>query len=421
MLGSRPRILSRTLLLVFGAGLGALTSFYLLLSVVPLYATSAGAGGNVAGLTTAALMFSTMAAELAVPRLVARFGYRLMLAAGLLLLGAPALALTTSARMAAILAVCVVRGLGFAVVVVVGGALVASLVPHERRGEGLGLYGVVVGIPALVALPLGVWLAGRVGYPPVFVAAAVAALAALAAVPGLPALAPAPEPERAVERQRVPEPGAGPAGAPGAGPDPGPGPEQPLGVLAGLRMPALLRPSVVFLAVTMAAGIVVTFLPLAVQGASRNLAAAALLVQAVAATVSRWWAGRYGDRHGSAGLLVSGVAAAGVGMLTLVSIGSAAAVVAGMALFGAGFGIAQNASMAQMFGRVSTSRYATVSALWNLAYDAGVGLGAAWFGAVAAQTGYPTAFALTAALVLAALLPAWHDRAIAPDRPAAPP
>jgi hypothetical protein len=67
MLGSRPRILSRALLLVFGAGLGALTSFYLLLSVVPLYATSAGAGGNVAGLTTAALMFSTMAAELAVP------------------------------------------------------------------------------------------------------------------------------------------------------------------------------------------------------------------------------------------------------------------------------------------------------------------------------------------------------------------
>jgi predicted MFS family arabinose efflux permease len=332
-----------------------------------------------------------------------------VLAAGLLLLGAPALALTASARMAAILAVCVVRGLGFAVAVVVGGALVASLVPHERRGEGLGLYGVVVGVPAVVALPLGVWLTSRVGYPPVFVAAAVAALAALAAVPGLPARVAVPAPEPAAERQRVPEPGAGPARAPGAGPEP------PLGVLAGLRTPALLRPSVVFLAVTMAAGIVVTFLPLAVQGASRNLAAVALLVQAVAATVSRWWAGRYGDRHGSAGLLVSGVAAAGVGMLTLVPTGSATAVVAGMALFGAGFGIAQNASMAQMFGRVSRSRYATVSALWNLAYDAGLGLGAAWFGAVAAQTGYPTAFALTAALVLAALLPAWHDRATAPD------
>ena len=48
----------------------------------------------------------------------------------------------------------------------------------------------------------------------------------------------------------------------------------------------------------------------------------------------------------------------------------------------------------------------TVSALWNLAYDAGLGVGAAGFGLVAAQTGYPIAFALTAALMLTALVPA---------------
>jgi hypothetical protein len=46
--------------------------------------------------------------------------------------------------MPAIPAVCAVRGLGLAFVVVVGGALVASLAPSERRGEGLGIYGVVV-------------------------------------------------------------------------------------------------------------------------------------------------------------------------------------------------------------------------------------------------------------------------------------
>ena len=52
------------------------------------------------------------------------------------------------------------RGLGFAIVVVVGGALVASLVPGERRGEGLGLFGIVVGVLG-GGLPLGVWLVGR--------------------------------------------------------------------------------------------------------------------------------------------------------------------------------------------------------------------------------------------------------------------
>jgi predicted MFS family arabinose efflux permease len=40
----------------------------------------------------------------------------------------------------------------------------------------------------------------------------------------------------------------------------------------------------------------------------------------------------------------------------------------------------------------------------------GLGLGAAGFGVIVAQTGYPAAFALTSALVLAALAPAWRER-----------
>ena len=179
-------IMTRPLLLVFAASFGAMTGFYLLLSVVPLYAESVGAGGVGAGLVTGTLMAATVAGNLAIPRLLARFGYRVLLAAGLVLLGAPALALPASATMAAILLVTLVRGLGFAICVVVGGALVATLVPPERRGEGLGLFGIVVGVPGVAALPLRVWLVGWTGYPAVFVAGAVAALAGLAVVGGLP-------------------------------------------------------------------------------------------------------------------------------------------------------------------------------------------------------------------------------------------
>src|SRR5215469_4446529 len=83
-------------------------------------------------------------------------------------------------------AVCVIRGLGFAIMVVAGGSLTAEIIPAQRRGEGLALVGVVAGIPALAALPAGVWLASRAGYPLVFAVAAAASLAALVAVPGLP-------------------------------------------------------------------------------------------------------------------------------------------------------------------------------------------------------------------------------------------
>ena len=85
---ARPRLVTPALLLRFATMLGASVSFYLLLSVVPLYARTA-AGGGAAGLATAALMAATVAGELVTPRLAARFGYRLTLAAGLILLGAP--------------------------------------------------------------------------------------------------------------------------------------------------------------------------------------------------------------------------------------------------------------------------------------------------------------------------------------------
>jgi predicted MFS family arabinose efflux permease len=66
--------------------------------------------------------------------------------------------------------------------------------------------------------------------------------------------------------------------------------------------------------------------------------------------------------------------------------------------------------MTVMLNRVAPSGYGTVSAIWNLAYDAGIGVGAFGFGVVAARTGYPAAFAVTAVLVLTALVPLWQDR-----------
>jgi predicted MFS family arabinose efflux permease len=159
-----------------------------------------------------------------------------------------------------------------------------------------------------------------------------------------------------------------------------------------------------------AAGILVTFLPLAVPSASAGVVTVALFVQPAAATVTRWAAGRYGDRHGSARLLLPGLLLSAAGVLVTAATGSTAAVVAGTALFGAGFGITQNATLTMMYAQVSASSYGTVSALWNLAYDGGMGVGAAGFAVLAGLTGYPWAFAVTAMLMLGALLPVLQDR-----------
>jgi MFS family permease len=383
------RIFSGPLALVLLATFAALTSFYLLLSATPAYVAAAGSGSTGAGLVTGVLLLGTVAAELAAPALMKRFAYRTLLVAGLVLLGVPALALLSRGSLAVIVTVSVVRGFGFGLSTVIAGALTAMLLPPERRGEGFGLYGAVETVPAIVALPAGIWLAGRYGMPVVVIMTAATALVPVAVFRWLPGTA-----------------GRGAA-------DPGPGnPEDaghPVGLLDGLRDAGQRRPALIFAASTVAAGVVVCFLPLA-TGASGNVAAIALLAQALTATVSHWWAGRYGDRHGHARLLVPGLAIASLGMGALIWPTVPDAVIAGMCVFGAGFGISQNATFVLMVDRMPESGLGTASALWSLAYDAGYGAGPAAFGLAVGHTGYPAAFAATAVLMLAALPAARRER-----------
>ncbi|GAA3258241.1 MFS transporter [Dactylosporangium siamense] len=371
-----PRLLTRSLVLVSAVDILGLAAFYLLLPVVPAAVAASGAGGAAAGLTTGALMASTVAAELALPRLVSRFGYRTVLAAGLLLLGLPALGLTATTGYGAVLAGCALRGLGVATIFVACGAWSAELVPPSRRGEGLGLVGVLAGAPAVVGMPAGLWLAAHAGYPAVYAAGAVLALAALLILPMLPATD-----------------GRTPDGHSGAG-----------GMCRALREPSLTRPAIVFAAAATLTGIVSTFLPAALPHATPAVIAAALLLQALAGTVTRWWAGRLGDRHGPRRLLAPAMLTTATGLAALAVAGHPALILTAAVTFGAGFGALQTASLTMMLEASPPSRSSTATAVWSVAYDAGLGLGAAGFGLLATATGYQAGLALTAVLAALTLL-----------------
>ncbi|TDD57609.1 MFS transporter [Kribbella antibiotica] len=358
---------SRLLVMVLGSGL----SMYFLTSVIPLYLAANGSAGIGPGLATGAMMFSAVAVELLVPRMLARWGYRVVLALGVILMGAPALALLFTSSLPIVVLVCAIRGAGLGINVVGAVALIADVTPPHRRGEALGLYGVVVGVPAVIGLPLGVYLTNVIGFNALFAIAAVMALAVLGLATGIPT-------RTSTEESQVK-------------------------VLHGLRGSGFLMPSLVFAGVTLAAGISITFLPLAVG--NHSLAATALFLQAVTAPLARWLAGRYGDRLGAGRLLPVALLFAALGAAGLIFISTPATVITGATLFGLGFGAAQNLTLTLMYDRAPTSRYGQVSALWNLAYDGGWALGAITFGALVTTTGYPLAFALTAGIVALGIIP----------------
>jgi MFS family permease len=231
-------------------------------------------------------------------------------------------------------------------------------------------------------MPLGVWFAERVGEVPVFVTGGVLALLAALVVPGLPR-----------HTATVTAHGTPDAGGHGQ-----------------LVNQGLARPALAFAATTFAAGIVPSFLPLAVPDRMTGVAALALLGLAVLAPVTRWAAGHWTHRLPPHRLLVPSLLVSAAGIALLAAVDSTVAVVAGATLFGIGFGVAQTASLLLMLDAVAPGQYARASALWNLAYDGGLGVGAVGFGLVAGALGYSAGFALTAAVLLLAL-PAARPRA----------
>ena len=228
----------------------------------------------------------------------------MVLAAGAVLLGAPALAMLAHEPQAVMVSVSLVRGLGFGLCGVVTGTLTATLLPPGRRGEGLGPARRCFGGPDR-RRAAGRDLARRApSGPRRRVDVSFVRPLPLAVVLWLPG---GREAHRSVGARRMPG-GHGSARIAGA----------------ALRLP------LIFAAATIAAGVLDSFLPLA-KGVPSNLCSASLLVQAIIATLSRWQPGKQGDRHGHARLLVPALGVAALGMAAMFGLSSPAGIFEGMA------------------------------------------------------------------------------------------
>ncbi|MEG3615257.1 MFS transporter [Isoptericola haloaureus] len=370
------------LLLLWGTA-AAFAGFAPLLSVVPLWAADGGAGSGGVGATTGVLMGTTVAVQLAMPRLLRVLTLRRASVVGALLLGAPTFAYLLSSDVAWVLAVSAVRGVGFGMFVVAGSALVAELVPPERRGRSLGAYGVAIGVPQALLLPIGVWAAEQLGFAVVFVATGGVGVLGAVVLLGIR------ESGRTADTDDAPAPVAA-------------DPPEPV------RYRTLAGSGVLLLVASVAFGGATSFVPLAF---SAGTASAVLLAVSVTMTVGRWWAGVRADSEGVGGLLPLAIGACAVGTLGIALAAGAldgglalvAASAAGL-LYGLGFGALQNDTLVLMFRDAGPGGTGTASAAWNIAYDGGTGAGSLGVGFVAQGVGVSAGLGV-AALPLLAVLP----------------
>lgn len=354
--------------------------YALLLPVAPLWAVEGGSGVAGAGLVTGVLMLATVLGQTAVPAALRRFGWGPVLATGLVLLGAPSPLMLLSDSLPAVLGCSAVRGLGFAVLTVAGSSAVPELVEPARRGRAIGAWGLAIAGPQLVLLPAAPWIVESFGFEPVFLAGA---LPILGVVPALRlARHLASRPPHAAEH-----------------------PHASQGARAAFL--ALFGPVALLLAVTLAGGALITFLPQLSDDAA--LTGVALLLLTGLTALSRWLVGGPADRFGARRFLWPLVCCTTVGLaLTAWAVADpgaerAWAMLAGAALVGLAYGGLQNLTLGEAFAAAGPRDTLLASAVWNIGFDAGTGVGAVLVGALAAGVSFPFALLVAAGVSLATL------------------
>jgi predicted MFS family arabinose efflux permease len=347
-------------------------SYCLTLASLPTYAVLGGASVAMAGLVTAVFLLVTITVQGAVPALSARFGQMPVLAGGLLAIGAPSPLYVLDDGLLWLCLLSAVRGAGFAVLTVLGSTLAAQVAPLARRGESIGIYGLAIAVPNLIAVPAGVALVLD-GHEVVLAWLAASPVLGLVFVPVL---------GRAV---------AGHPSATASG----------SGRTAAL---AALLPSAVLFAVTLAGGGVVTYLP--IERPEGSTVTVALVLFGITGALARWRAGLLADRLAVRGLLAVsvGVGVAGMVLLAAGLVGATWVLFVGAAVFGAAYGAVQNLTLLAAFARAGEGGTTAASAMWNAAFDAGTAVGAALLGLLYAGVGLSTTFVLSAA-ILASVLP----------------
>ncbi len=375
----------------------AFGSWSLLLPVVPLAVLNNGGSSAVAGATTGIFMAATVITQIFTPAALRKIGYTPVMAFAAFMLGVPAIGYVFSVEPIPVLLVSALRGIGFGALSVAESALVAELVPVRFLGKASGMLGVFIGLSQMLFLPAGLALGDQFGYNVVYVLGAVIALVA------------------AVMCLRIPQVKAAAKQQPQVS-------EQERSVST---WKLVLVPSLAVTSLSMTFGAVSSFLPAAVMeldpGLGAALAGIILPITGGSSMVFRYLSGVIADRRGVPGTTM--IPAQIIGFLGVVLITvtifqgwSVWLLIIGAVMFGGAFGMVQNEALLSMFFRLPRTRVSEASAIWNIAFDSGTGIGSFLLGIVAASLAYSGAFGSGAVVILFGIVLTTADRIIGRHR-----
>lgn len=333
-------------------------AFQMLIPTLPVYITDKGGDQLAVGLVVSLFTVSALLVRPFTGKALDTMGRRPVLLSGLAIFLLAVFGYYWMASVALVLALRFVHGIGWGIVTTTYGTIVSDIIPAERRGEGMGYFGMFTNLAMAVGPLIGLWVSQSWGYGWLFgVSGGLTALAMILT--------------RMVEI-KAPIGATQPAAA-GNG---------------GLFEKKALFPALLALLIGVMYGGIVSFITLFGKEVGIENVGLYFLFNAISLMLVRPLSGKLFDRKGPFWVLMPGGVVTGIAVLTLSYSTTEVGLIAAAILFGIGAGAVQPSLQAWTIQRVDPSRRGAATGTFFSAFDLGIGGGAMILGAIAKQTGF---------------------------------
>lgn len=356
---SNIKLWTRNFITLVGANGLLFAGFHFLLPTLPLYAASIGASGAEIGIITGIFGFSAIFIRLFTDAGVRKFGKKKCLYLGLLCSFLATLSYDMFTSVYSLIAARILHGIGFGLSTTFAAALVADVIPAQRRGEGIGYFGLGSTVAMAVAPALGVMLLTDFSANMLFFTSMIVTfLAAVSAKLCNAKEAPLPAEKKHMSiRHKLCEYGTG-------------------------------IPSILTILFGAAYGSVNTFIAMMASEVGIENAGLFFIVGTIFVFISRPFGGRIFDSKGGFWVILPGGILYLIGLGILVSAQSLTVLLVASVFYGFGGGLLLPSLMTWMLNVVTPDRRSGASATFYNMLDIGTSSGIILLGSVAGSIGY---------------------------------
>ncbi|MDR6551345.1 MFS transporter [Paenibacillus qinlingensis] len=355
----RKPLWTKAFLITSLANLLLFFSFQMLIPTIPTHLSMLGGDNVQVGLVIGIFTISSLLTRPFAGRALDRLGRKHVLLVGLTICALTIAGYSYIAAVTLILAARFVHGIGWGLSTTSLGTVIADIIPPERRGEGMGYYGLSNTLAMAVGPLTGLWVMQSLGFSYVLLVSTLLALLSIFSSLFITYPKPLP-PLKAHIRIRF---------------------------VDRLWEQTALLPSALLLCTAICYGGIVTFITL--YGIEAHIPNVGLffLCNASMVLLVRPITGVLFDRKGPAWVLLPGAAFTISGLLLLSYAQSNASLAIAALCYGVGFGSIQPALQAWTIQRSSPERRGAANGTFFSANDLGIGLGALALGALANWSG----------------------------------